>query len=126
MINIVRGHIKQPTADKYAIPSTWKTFASVRQSGSRKKRQKLGVSQEEFADICGLDRSTRVGLSAAKGTLGWSNVEKLAKALRFSLPECFGSLTRTLAVVDLSHVNSCQYETVSERSSTHEVGNGIV
>jgi hypothetical protein len=37
----------------------------------RKRRKRLGLSQEEFADKCALDRSYMGGLSGASGTCHW-------------------------------------------------------
>jgi transcriptional regulator with XRE-family HTH domain len=55
----------------------------------RKKRHKLGVSQEEFADICGLDRTYIGGIERGERNVALVNVERIAKALRISLPELF-------------------------------------
>jgi transcriptional regulator with XRE-family HTH domain len=55
----------------------------------RKKRHKLGVSQEEFADICGLDRTYIGGIERGERNVALVNIEKIAKALKISLPELF-------------------------------------
>jgi transcriptional regulator with XRE-family HTH domain len=55
----------------------------------RTKRHKLGVSQEEFADICGLDRTYIGGIERGERNVALVNIEKIAKALRISLPELF-------------------------------------
>ena len=55
----------------------------------RKKRNRLGVSQEEFADICGLDRTYIGGIERGERNVALVNIEKIAKALRISLPELF-------------------------------------
>jgi transcriptional regulator with XRE-family HTH domain len=55
----------------------------------RKKRNKLGVSQEEFADICGLDRTYIGGIERGERNVALVNIEKIAKALEISLPELF-------------------------------------
>ena len=55
----------------------------------RMKRQKLGVSQVEFADICGLDRACIGGIRPGKPNMTLVNTEKIAKALKISLPELF-------------------------------------
>jgi transcriptional regulator with XRE-family HTH domain len=55
----------------------------------RDKRHKLGVSQEEFADICGLDRTYVGGVERGERNLALVNIEKIAKALRISLSELF-------------------------------------
>lgn len=58
----------------------------------RKKRHKLGVSQEEFADICGLDRTYIGGMERGERNVALVNIERIAKALRISLPELFRGL----------------------------------
>lgn len=55
----------------------------------RVRRRKLGVSQEEFADICGLDRTYVGGIERGERNLGLVNIEKLASALKISLSELF-------------------------------------
>jgi len=55
----------------------------------RTRRQKLGVSQEEFADICGLDRTYMGGIERGERNLALINIEKIAKAFRISLTELF-------------------------------------
>jgi len=55
----------------------------------REKRHKLRVSQEEFADICGLDRTYIGGIERGERNVALVNIEKIAKALKISLPELF-------------------------------------
>jgi transcriptional regulator with XRE-family HTH domain len=55
----------------------------------RQRRQKLGVSQEEFADMCGLDRTYVGGIERGERNVAIVNIEKIAKALRVSLSELF-------------------------------------
>jgi transcriptional regulator with XRE-family HTH domain len=55
----------------------------------RKKRHRLGVSQEEFAEICGLDRTYIGGIERGEGDVALVNIEKIARALKISLPELF-------------------------------------
>ena len=55
----------------------------------RTKRHKLGVSQEEFADICGLDRTYIGGIERGERNVALVNIERIAKALKISLPELF-------------------------------------
>jgi transcriptional regulator with XRE-family HTH domain len=57
--------------------------------GIRKRRQKMSVSQEEFADRCGLDRTYIGGIERGERNVGLVNVEKIAKAFRISLTELF-------------------------------------
>jgi transcriptional regulator with XRE-family HTH domain len=55
----------------------------------RHRRHKLGVSQEEFADMCGLDRTYIGGIERGERNLALVNIEKIARALRLSLLELF-------------------------------------
>jgi transcriptional regulator with XRE-family HTH domain len=55
----------------------------------RAKRHKLGVSQEEFADICGLDRTYVGGIERGERNIALVNIEKIARAFRVSLSELF-------------------------------------
>ena len=53
----------------------------------RRKRNKLGVSQEEFADRCGLDRTYLGGIERGERNVALVNIEKIARAFRISLAE---------------------------------------
>ena len=55
----------------------------------RKRRRKLGVSQEEFADMCGLDRTYIGGIERGERNVSLVNIEKIAHTLRISLSELF-------------------------------------
>jgi transcriptional regulator with XRE-family HTH domain len=55
----------------------------------RQRRAKLKVSQEEFADLCGLDRTYVGGIERGERNLGLINIEKLARAFKVSLSEIF-------------------------------------
>jgi transcriptional regulator with XRE-family HTH domain len=55
----------------------------------RKRRHKLGVSQEEFADMCGLDRTYIGGVERGERNVSLVNIEKVAKALRITLSKLF-------------------------------------
>jgi transcriptional regulator with XRE-family HTH domain len=58
----------------------------------RARRTKLGVSQEEFADRCGLDRTYIGGIERGERNVALVNLEKIAKALRLTLGELFDSM----------------------------------
>jgi len=47
------------------------------------------VSQEEFADICGLDRTYIGGIERGERNVALVNIEKIAKGLRISVSELF-------------------------------------
>ena len=53
----------------------------------RQLRQRLGVSQEAFADLCGLDRTYVGGVERGERNLALINIERVAKALKLSLAE---------------------------------------
>lgn len=55
----------------------------------RHRREKLGVSQETFADMCGLDRTYVGGIERGERNVALVNIEKIAKALRISVSELF-------------------------------------
>jgi transcriptional regulator with XRE-family HTH domain len=55
----------------------------------RHRRQKLGVSQEEFADMCGLDRTYVGGIERGERNLSLVNIEKIARTFQISLSELF-------------------------------------
>ncbi len=55
----------------------------------RKRRQGLGVSQEEFADMCALDRTYIGGIERGERNVSLVNIEKIAKTLRISVSELF-------------------------------------
>jgi transcriptional regulator with XRE-family HTH domain len=55
----------------------------------RRKRQKLQVSQEAFADMCGLDRTYIGGIERGERNVALVNIEKIAKTLRLTIAELF-------------------------------------
>lgn len=55
----------------------------------RELRNKLGVSQEEFAYMVGLDRTYITSVECGKRNISIVNVEKIANALNVSLSEFF-------------------------------------
>ncbi len=52
-------------------------------------RNKLGVSQEELADIANLDRTYITSVESGKRNISIANIEKLSKALNISLHDFF-------------------------------------
>lgn len=52
-------------------------------------RHSLGLSQEEFAFKCGLDRTYITSLERGKRNISLENLEKIATALNVSLSEFF-------------------------------------
>jgi len=55
----------------------------------RARRSKLGVSQEEFADMCGMDRTYIGGIERGERNLSLVNIEKIASTFGISLTELF-------------------------------------
>jgi transcriptional regulator with XRE-family HTH domain len=55
----------------------------------RQQRQKLGVSQEAFADICQLDRTYIGGIERGERNVALVNIEKIAKALKIPIAQLF-------------------------------------
>lgn len=55
----------------------------------RELRNSIGISQEELADLAGLDRTYITSVECGKRNISIVNIEKLAKALKVSLAEFF-------------------------------------
>lgn len=56
----------------------------------RKLRQAKGLSQEAFADICGLHRTYVGAIERGERNVSLENIEKIAKALGISIASLFG------------------------------------
>ena len=52
-------------------------------------RNNLGISQEELADLAGLDRTYITSVECGKRNISIVNIEKLAKALKVTLADFF-------------------------------------
>ena len=52
-------------------------------------RNKIGISQEELADIAELDRTYITSVECGKRNISIVNIEKLTKALNVSMSEFF-------------------------------------
>jgi transcriptional regulator with XRE-family HTH domain len=55
----------------------------------RKRRRRLAVSQEEFADMCGLDGTYIGGIERGERNLSLVNIEKISRTLKITLSELF-------------------------------------
>ena len=55
----------------------------------RRRREKLGVSQEAFADMCQLDRTYVGGIERGERNVALINIEKIAKALHIPITQLF-------------------------------------
>jgi len=49
----------------------------------------MQLSQEAFADLCGLDRTYLGGIERGERNVALVNLEKIAKALNLSISELF-------------------------------------
>lgn len=58
----------------------------------RQLREGMGLSQEAFADRCGLDRTYISGIERGKRNPSLRNVAKIADALRLPLSKIFADL----------------------------------
>lgn len=55
----------------------------------RELRNSIGISQEELADLAGLDRTYITSVECGKRNISIVNIEKLANALQVPLKEFF-------------------------------------
>lgn len=55
----------------------------------REERGKLGLSQEQFADLCGLDRTYISGIERGKRNVSLKNIEAISTALGVSIRDLF-------------------------------------
>ena len=55
----------------------------------RERHRKIGVSQEEFAHMCGLHRTYMGGIERGERNVALVNIEKIARALRVTLTKLF-------------------------------------
>jgi transcriptional regulator with XRE-family HTH domain len=55
----------------------------------RDRRHRLELSQEEFADLCRVDRTYVGGIERGERNVSLLNIDKIAKALKISLSDLF-------------------------------------
>jgi len=55
----------------------------------RKRREATGLSQEEFADGCGLHRTYWGSIERGERNVSLANIEKIARAFKISVSELF-------------------------------------
>ncbi len=58
----------------------------------RDLRHERGLSQEQFANLCGLDRTYIASIERGKRNVSLDNLEKIANAFELSLSELFKDL----------------------------------
>jgi len=71
-------------------PDIRKQFAVV----VRERRQKLGLSQERFAELCGLHRTYVGAIERGERNVSILNIAKIAKALDVPLHVLFKGIDR--------------------------------
>jgi len=72
----------------------WQTISVLERFGQRvrEKRMALGLSQEAFADKCGLDRTYISGIERGKRNVALRNIELIARVLNISIAELMDGL----------------------------------
>ena len=55
----------------------------------RKFRMQKGISQEDFADMCGLHRTYISDIELGKRNVSLENIDRISSALNISLSELF-------------------------------------
>ena len=55
----------------------------------RELRNSIGISQEELADLAGLDRTYITSVECGRRNISIINIEKLAKALNVTIKDFF-------------------------------------
>ena len=55
----------------------------------KESRNELGISQEELADLAGLDRTYITSVECGRRNISIINIEKLAKALNVTVKDFF-------------------------------------
>ncbi len=68
-----------------------KTLCEAFGSRVRELRAKLGLSQEKFADRCGLHRTYMGGIERGERNPSLVNIARIAKGLGITLSELFAS-----------------------------------
>jgi DNA-binding XRE family transcriptional regulator len=83
----------KPTVEPRAKRPGWDyDYACRFGKAVRRRRHQLGVSQEEFADMCGLDRTYIGGIERGERNIALVNIERIARAFRILLAELFRGL----------------------------------
>lgn len=64
----------------------------------REIRQIKHISQESFADMCGLHRTYISDVELGKRNISLENIEKMAVALELTLPELFERVVKNVEI----------------------------
>jgi transcriptional regulator with XRE-family HTH domain len=70
----------------------------------RELRMAQGLSQEDLAELCDLDRTYVNGIERGKRNVGLKNIGAIALALKVSLPHVFEGIVLTEAPGDLAGI----------------------
>jgi transcriptional regulator with XRE-family HTH domain len=73
----------------------------------RQRRHRLGVSQEAFADLCGLDRTYVGGIERGERNVALVNIEKIACAFRISVLELFRGVSAPRKIGKRKAADNC-------------------
>jgi transcriptional regulator with XRE-family HTH domain len=55
----------------------------------RRRREQIGLSQEEFAEVCDVHRTYMGGIERGERNVSLVNIEKIANGLKISLSALF-------------------------------------
>lgn len=86
----------------------------------RKHRKALGLSQEAFADACGIDRSYMGGVERGERNLALLNISRIIEALNMS-PSTFFSFMDAPNITDLENKIRAEQEQKALRSKHEQV-----
>ncbi|HEX4331870.1 MAG TPA: helix-turn-helix transcriptional regulator [Usitatibacter sp.] len=66
-----------------------KSIRNILAQNIRRRRENLGISQKELAELAGFHRTYMNSVERAKRNIGIDGVERIAKALKMELAEMF-------------------------------------
>lgn len=86
----------------------------------RELRKARGYSQEQFAPICGLDRTYIAGVESGKRNITIENAQKLANALNVSMSELF-DFTQPIHKTFIVTINGEEFILEASKELTPEI-----
>ena len=90
----------------------------------RELRKARGYSQEQFAPICGLDRTYIAGIESGKRNITIENAQKLANALNVSMSELF-DFTQPIHKTFIVTINGEEFILEASKELTPEIKDEI-
>ena len=90
----------------------------------RELRKARGYSQEQFAPICGLDRTYIAGIESGKRNITIENAQKLANALNVSMAELF-DFTQPIHKTFIVTINGEEFILEASKELTPEIKDEI-